>query len=78
MSIIDWLIMFAMFTAWLIVAAVVMVIIGLIAVLRWWFRSLNVDDHIDTTSPRVRTHLLCGRRAISIGVQPIANMEVRH
>lgn len=41
MSIIDFLIMFAMFAGWLFIALMAFVCIGVIAILRWWFGSIE-------------------------------------
>lgn len=53
MSIIDFLIMLAMFAGWLLIALAVLAGIGGIAILRWWFRSIEEPD--ERVSRRVST-----------------------
>lgn len=45
MSLIDFLIMFATFAGWMLVALVVLACVGVVAILRWWFGSIEEPAH---------------------------------
>jgi len=54
-GIIDFLIMLAMFAGWLLIALFVLICIGVITILRWWFRSIEEpDERVSRHAPSVQ------------------------
>jgi hypothetical protein len=73
MSIVDVLIMLAMFAGWLLIALFVLGCIGVVAILRWWFRSIEEPD--ERNVPPVRTRIIRPHTPIATDIADVLHRE---